>query len=181
MSPRPGSGGAKSTHSLQKSKHRTTETEAVRTSWYRRPTMSKPYQLACPVARSLEVVGDRWTLLIVRELLLEPLRYTQMQALLGGIPPNLLADRLRLLEDEGIVDRVEPRGYTLTDKGREIAPVLDALAVWGMRHYDEPPSALAHHRGCGGTVRLTHTCSACGATVDLADLDLVTPGEGRPR
>lgn len=143
--------------------------------------MPKPYQLACPVARSLEVVGDRWTLLIVRELLLAPLRYSQMQAHLDGIPPNLLADRLRLLEDEGIVARVEPRGYALSDKGRELAPVLDALAVWGMRHYDEPPSALAHHHGCGGTVRLTHTCTACGAEVGLDDLDLLAPGEGRPR
>lgn len=141
--------------------------------------MSKPYQLACPVARSLEVVGDRWTLLIVRELLLEPLRYSQMQTLLDGIPPNLLADRLRLLEDEAIIDRVEPRGYALTAKGREIAPVLDALAVWGMRHYDEPPSALARHRGCGGTVRLTHTCSSCGTEVGLADLDVVAAAETR--
>lgn len=137
--------------------------------------MSKPYQLACPVARSLEVVGDRWTLLIVRELLLAPLRYSQMQSQLGGIPPNLLADRLRLLEDEGIVARVEPRGYALSAKGRELAPVLDALAVWGMRHYDEPPSALARHRGCGGTVRLTHVCGTCGTGVDLADLDLLPP------
>lgn len=141
--------------------------------------MSKPYQLACPVARSLEVVGDRWTLLIVRELLLAPLRYSQMQSRLDGIPPNLLADRLRLLEDEGIVARVEPRGYGLSDKGRELALVLDALAVWGMRNYDEPPSALALHHGCGGTVRLSHTCGTCGADVVLDDLDLVPPGEAR--
>lgn len=140
--------------------------------------MSKPYQLACPVARSLEVVGDRWTLLIVRELLLRPLRYSEVQARLDGIPPNLLADRLRLLEDEGIVARVEPRGYALAGKGRELAPVLDALAVWGMRHYDEPPSALALHRGCGGTVRLTHTCGGCGAEVDLDDLEIVPPPMG---
>ncbi|MBX7161612.1 MAG: helix-turn-helix transcriptional regulator [Acidimicrobiia bacterium] len=143
--------------------------------------MSKPYQLACPVARSLEVVGDRWTLLIVRELLLAPLRYSQMQAHLDGIPPNLLADRLRLLEDEGIVERMDPRGYALSAKGRELAPVLDALAVWGMRHYDEPPSALAHHRGCGGSVRLTHTCGTCGAEVGLDELDLVPQREGRLR
>lgn len=142
--------------------------------------MSKPYQLACPVARSLEVVGDRWTLLIVRELLLRPLRYSEVQARLGGIPPNLLADRLRLLEDEGIVTRVEPRGYALADKGRELAPVLDALAVWGMRHYDEPPSALARHRGCGGTVRLGHTCIACGDEVGLDALEIVPPQEGDP-
>src|SRR6476619_1367662 len=112
--------------------------------------MSKSYDLDCPVARSLDIIGDRWTLLIVRELLLGRSRYGELATALQRIPPNLLADRLRLLEDEAIVERVAPRGYRLTPKGRELAPVLGGLAVWGMRHYDEPPSALALHAGCGG-------------------------------
>jgi len=140
--------------------------------------MSKPYALACPVARSLEVVGDRWTLLVVRELLLSARRYSELQAALDGIPPNLLADRLKLLLDEEILSRTEPRGYALTEKGRQLAPVLDALAMWGMRHYEEAPSALAYHHGCGGTVRLTRTCSSCGEEVGLADLDLVASSQG---
>ncbi len=135
--------------------------------------MSRPYDLECPVARSLEVVGDRWTLLIIREILLARARYSELAHALPGIPPNLLADRLRLLEDEGIVSRIAPRGYALTEKGRDLAPVLGALAVWGMRHYDEPPSALARHAGCGGTVRPHWTCATCGVVVAPHEIDLV--------
>lgn len=135
--------------------------------------MTKSYELACPVARSLEVIGDRWTLLIVRELLLGRNRYSQLADALPGIPPNLLADRLRLLEDEEIVARLEPRGYALTEKGRELAPILGGLAVWGMKNYGEPPSALALHTGCGGHVRVDWICVDCGESVPPAGLELL--------
>ncbi len=135
--------------------------------------MTKSYELACPVARSLEVIGDRWTLLIVRELLLGRMRYTEITEALHGIPPNLLAERLRLLEDEAIIERLEPRGYRLTGKGRELAPVLGGLAVWGIRHYGETPSALAIHAGCGGEIHTASTCSSCGDTVPMSDLELL--------
>jgi len=65
----------------------------------------KPYPLPGPVARSLEVVGDRWTLLVVRELLLGGRRWAELERALPGIPSNLLAERLRLLEEEGVVAR----------------------------------------------------------------------------
>src|SRR4051812_42833468 len=103
--------------------------------------MTKSYGLPGPVARSLEVIGDRWTLLLVRELLLGPARYADLTRALPGIPTNLLADRLRLLEDEAIAERPDGRAYDLTPKGRDLAPVLAGLAVWGQRHYGEPPSA----------------------------------------
>ena len=135
--------------------------------------MTKSYELACPVARSLEVIGDRWTLLIVRELLLGRTRYTDLTGALPGIPPNLLADRLRLLEDESIIRRVSPRGYELTGKGRELAPVLGGLAVWGIRHYGESPSALALHAGCGGHIHVDWVCATCGQSVSPASLELV--------
>lgn len=135
--------------------------------------MAKSYELACPVARSLEVIGDRWTLLIVRELLLGSSRYSKLSERLPGIPPNLLADRLRLLEDEAIVARLEPRGYELTQKGRELAPVLGGLAVWGIKHYNEPPSALALHAGCGGRIHVDWVCDACGDSVPPAGLELL--------
>ena len=92
--------------------------------------MPKLYPLPGPVARSLEVVGDRWTLLVVRELLLGGRRWAELERALPGIPSNLLAERLRLLEDEDVVHR-GPAGrvYHLTDKGRDLAPApaeLDA-------------------------------------------------------
>lgn len=135
--------------------------------------MTKPYDIACPVARSLEVIGDRWTLLIVRELLLGRTRYNELSAALRGIPPNLLSDRLRLLEDEAILERLAGRaGYRLTDKGRELAPALGGLAIWGMRHYEEQPNALAVHTACGGPVRVSSVCTECGEEVTADELQL---------
>ncbi|HEV3014638.1 MAG TPA: winged helix-turn-helix transcriptional regulator, partial [Actinomycetota bacterium] len=73
------------------------------------------------MARSLEVVGDRWTLLVVRELLLDGRRWAELERALPGIPSNLLAERLRLLEEEGVIERsAEGRTYRLTDKGRDL-------------------------------------------------------------
>jgi DNA-binding HxlR family transcriptional regulator len=134
--------------------------------------MTKPYPLPGPVARSLEVVGDRWTLLVIRELLVGPAGYTELARRLVAIPTNLLADRLRLLEEEEIVGRDAGRAYRLTAKGRDLAPVLAGLAAWGLRHYGEPPSALATHRGCGGKVTLRSVCGGCGCPVDPDDLQL---------
>ena len=115
--------------------------------------MPKNYPLPGPVARSLEVVGDRWTLLVVRELLLGGRRWAELERALPGIPSNLLAERLRLLEDEDVVERAsDGRVYHLTDKGRDLAPVLASLAAWGTRHCGEPSSAQATHAGCGGRV-----------------------------
>ena len=98
----------------------------------------------CPVARTLELVGERWTLLIVRELLVGPMRFTDLHAALEGIPRNLLADRLRDLEAHGVVVRRElppPAArsvYDLTPAGRELMPVIGDLARWGLVHLDPP-------------------------------------------
>jgi DNA-binding HxlR family transcriptional regulator len=97
----------------------------------------KTYGQYCGVAAALDVLGERWTLLVVRELLLGPARYSDLKARLGGIGTDLLAARLRRLEDEGLVTRVPvpPPGagdaYELTDAGRALAPVLRALSSWG--------------------------------------------------
>ncbi len=152
-----------------------------RPRWYGR-RVPKPYPLPGPVARALAVIGDRWTLLVIRELLLRPARYADLERALPGIPSNLLAERLRLLEDEGIARRAAgDRGYCLTAKGRDLAPVLAGLAVWGMRHYGEPASAEARHAGCGGRVVTGSSCTRCGAAVASADIDLhgtAEPPEG---
>ena len=134
--------------------------------------MPKRYEVPGPVARALEVIGDRWTLLVVRELLLGGARYGELERALPGIPSNLLADRLRLLEVEHIAERDADRAYRLTPKGRELAPVLASLAAWGLRHYATPSSATALHSGCGGRVHTRSTCVRCGAIVPAADLDL---------
>lgn len=95
------------------------------------------YGQFCGLARAAEIVGQRWTLLILRDLSVGPRRYSDLVAGLPGIPTNTLAGRLKELEEEGIVARVAPTGgeravvYGLTPRGEELAPALDALSRWG--------------------------------------------------
>lgn len=99
----------------------------------------KSYQQYCSVARALDIVGDRWVLLIVRELLaFGPSRYGDLQRGLPGIASNLLAERLKVMQAEGLVERYDappPVGtslYQLTPRGRDLRPVLHALGRWGL-------------------------------------------------
>ena len=107
--------------------------------------MPRQYGQACPVAKSLEILGERWTLLIVRDLLRGPARFQDLQTSLDGIAPNLLSDRLRMLQDAGLVTTAElppPAArsvYRLTDDGRQIIPVLRAMARFGVRYLDGEP------------------------------------------
>ena len=97
----------------------------------------------CSIARSLEVIGERWTLLILRDALLGIERFEEFQESLG-VASNVLTKRLKLLSDEGVLERgpdPERRGrpkYILTDKGRELGPALILLMKWGDRHYPAP-------------------------------------------
>jgi DNA-binding HxlR family transcriptional regulator len=105
----------------------------------------RSYGQYCSVAKALDVVGDRWTFLIVRELLLRgACRYTDLRGGLPGIATNMLADRLRELESAGLVRREEappPVATTLfhlTDAGLQLDPVLRAIGLWGVRYMTEP-------------------------------------------
>jgi DNA-binding HxlR family transcriptional regulator len=105
----------------------------------------RTYGHYCSVAKALDVVGDRWTLLIIRELLLQgPCRYTDLKSGLPGIASNLLADRLRELERAGLIRREEAPPpvatalFHLTDAGRDLEPVLNALGGWGVRYMAQP-------------------------------------------
>jgi DNA-binding HxlR family transcriptional regulator len=92
------------------------------------------YQSFCPVGAALNVVGERWALLIVRDLFLGPRRYSELLKGLGGIPTDILAARLRTLQEQGIVRRVgkgRAQRYELTDSGQALAPVLRELGRWG--------------------------------------------------
>jgi DNA-binding HxlR family transcriptional regulator len=105
-----------------------------------------PYAQNCPIARTLDVVGDRWTLLIIRDLFLGRSRFNEFRQSTPRISPKLLSERLKRLEEEGIVERAlldgrPPRAeYRLTPKGRALFPVLFAIGTWGFEHLfaDEP-------------------------------------------
>ena len=91
----------------------------------------RSYDQYCSLARALDIVGDRWTLLVVRELLVQPCRYADLQAGLPGIATNLLAERLRLLEDTGVVSHDAQGRYQLTGWGQRVAVPVRELARWG--------------------------------------------------
>jgi DNA-binding HxlR family transcriptional regulator len=108
--------------------------------------MARSYRLDdCPVARTLDLIGQRWTILILRDLLLEgPRRFQDFQDSLGGVAPNTLSARLKEMEVRGLIARRlysdhPPRlEYYLTEKGRSLGPVVKALRDWGRRHGSGP-------------------------------------------
>jgi len=96
------------------------------------------YGQFCPVAKASDIIGERWTVLILRELLLGTTRYNDFQRALSRISPTLLSKRLKMLEEKGLIVRKRPPGaksyeYHLTACGRELEPIIEHLAVWGMR------------------------------------------------
>jgi DNA-binding HxlR family transcriptional regulator len=127
--------------------------------------VAKRYGQHCPVAKSLDLVGERWTLLMVRDLLRGPARFQDLRAQLSGIPPKLLAERLRRLERQGLVTRElyskrPPRAsYTLTDRGRGLGVVVAALATWGRPLVG--PRSGPRHAACGHPIEIQHYCPRC--------------------
>ncbi|NKB66756.1 MAG: transcriptional regulator [Candidatus Latescibacteria bacterium] len=111
--------------------------------------MNRKYDLSCPLARTLAVIGERWTALILRDLLLlGPQRFQDLQASLGGIAPNTLSARLKGLEEHQVIERQfyenhPPRAkYALTEKGRALGPVLKAMRDWGETHTAGPRAKI---------------------------------------
>jgi DNA-binding HxlR family transcriptional regulator len=102
--------------------------------------MSTFNRSACPVANMLDILGDKWTLLIVRDLILGKARYGEFASSPEGIPTNILADRLKRLEASRIVKKIAYSDkplrfqYALTDKGKDLQPILEAMVVWSNTH-----------------------------------------------
>jgi len=136
--------------------------------------MAKRYNQSCPVAKTLEVVGDRWTLLVVRDLLRGTQRFQDLLDSLPGIAPNMLSARLKLMEEHGLIRRTlysdhPPRAqYDLTDRGRELGMVVGALAAWGGRHVHRETRLV--HSGCGHPVSVGYYCPDCKEGVRGADV-----------
>ncbi len=135
---------------------------------------------ACSLARTLEIVGERWTLLIVRDALYGVRRFTDFTAHLG-IPRAVLTDRLAALVEHGILRR-EPAAsgrdeYRLTDKGTALWPVVRSLIAWGDDYYaPRGPRRYLQHTRCGTRLTDGH-CALCGVTPGPADITLL-PGPG---
>lgn len=141
-------------------------------------------QQSCSVAASLEIVGERWTLLIIRDAFFGIRRFDDFQADLG-MARNILQNRLTRLVDEGILVRVryqerpERFEYRLTDKGIDLWPVIVSLLQWGDKHSGRSnrPSVVIQHRDCGGGLTSHRTCESCGAELGPRDVT-AQPGPG---
>ena len=131
----------------------------------------------CTIARSVNVLGDHWNLLIVRQACLGSRRFDEFQAALG-IGRNILSQRLALLVDEGLLVRVEyqdnpPRAeYRLTDKGRDVYPILAAMAAWGDKWLTGPEGTplILHHTACHHDMHAVVVCSECDEELDVRSI-----------
>jgi DNA-binding HxlR family transcriptional regulator len=126
----------------------------------------------CSVAQALEVVGEWWTMLIIRDCFLGITRFDEFHQRLG-ISRNILTDRLDHLVEKGVLVRVPYQtnpvrhDYRLTDKGRDLWLALTALREWGDRWAaDEGPPLVVEHRACGHEATVVPTCSSCGESID---------------
>jgi DNA-binding HxlR family transcriptional regulator len=137
----------------------------------------------CSIASALEVVGERWSLLVIREVLLGVRRFDEIQADLG-VARNVLQARLQRLLEHGVLEkrlyqeRPERYEYMLTDKGLDLWPAVVSLMQWGDK-YGAPsgPPTVLEHRGCGGAVDGHRICVACGARLSVRDV-IARPGPG---
>ena len=135
----------------------------------------RPYDAEnCSIARALAVVGERWSLLVMREVLLGARHFADIKRALG-IAPNILSDRLATLVAHGLLERrPETQEYVPTAKGIDLNPVLVALMRWGDAHQAPAgPPRVVVHRTCGHDADPHLACSHCGETI--------TPGEIRVR
>ena len=129
----------------------------------------------CSIARTLELVGERWSLLIVRDAFLGLSRFDEFQRSLG-VAPNVLSARLERLTEAGIMEkrryqeRPQRFEYTLAAKGRDLYPLIAALMEWGDRYVSPVRPRLVTHRADGGRVRVRVMCDECGSELDRSEI-----------
>ncbi|WP_017607576.1 winged helix-turn-helix transcriptional regulator [Nocardiopsis xinjiangensis] len=162
----------------------------------RRPLPATPQAPGrpCPAAAALQVVGEKWALLVVRELLFGVGRFTDL-ARNTGAPRDRLTARLRTLEQAGVVERYtdgsrsQRQEYRLTEAGQDLAPVLFSLVQWGNTWLFDRPLTHLHHHADHATgpedhrheLTLATTCATCGEAVRPGEITTVPNGEGTPQ
>jgi Predicted transcriptional regulators len=152
------------------------------------PRMNERYNLPCNIAQTLNLIGDRWTLLILHEIFAGSHSFNQIKRNLQGLSSRLLSERLRCLEEAGLLaaelySAHPPRyHYTLTESGKALEPVFNALILWGRHHLKRCYKKLVHAE-CGHEVQIAYYCEHCGtnvgdvAAVPIEEADLAEASE----
>jgi len=137
--------------------------------------LGREYDQVCSIARTLEVLGERWTLLVIRDVFNGRRRFDQIRENLG-VARNVLAARLQWLVEEGILEKRAyqerpPRyEYFLTEKGLDLWPVMISLMHWGDRHLGEgEPVVVVVHKECGGEIDDRRICKRCGKQLEVRE------------
>ncbi|MFE7797810.1 winged helix-turn-helix transcriptional regulator [Nocardia sp. NPDC057440] len=135
------------------------------------------------IQRVVELLGDRWTILVIREAFFGVHRFSEFARNIGITNRNLLTNRLRLLVDAEIFERTDEGGgridYRLTARGRDLYPMMMAMMAWGDRHLADPggPPLTLEHRSCGHPAAPVLVCEHCHEPIDPRDID-ARPGPG---
>lgn len=139
--------------------------------------MKNLYNLPCNIAQTLNIIGDKWTLLILRQLMIGHDTYKEIQDNLEGIPSNLLSERLKFLEADELITCAlyqshPPRyRYLLTESGKDLGDVFNSILLWGEKNLKKCYKQLTHTE-CGHKVELQYYCSHCGKAITKEDLSI---------
>lgn len=142
--------------------------------------MKNLYDLPCNIAQTLNIIGDKWTLLILRQIMLGYDTYTEIFDRLEGIPSNLLSDRLKCLEEDELITSQlyqahPPRyNYLLTKSGKDLTDVFNSIILWGERNLKKCHKKLTHSE-CGHKVEQTYYCPQCDRTISCDDIAITDP------
>lgn len=144
--------------------------------------MKNQYNLPCNIAQTLNLIGDKWTLLILHQLMIGHRTYKEMQERLEGIPSNLLSERLKCLEADGLItaelyQNHPPRNqYLLTESGLDLGDIFNSLIIWGDKHLSVCYKQI-NHTECGHKIEHQYYCPQCQRVVEKEELSVCAPKE----
>lgn len=142
--------------------------------------MKIQYDIPCNIAQTLNIIGDKWTLLIIHQILIGNETYKAILDNLSGLPTNLLSERLKNLEVDGLIEKNlyqkhPPRyKYTLTEKGYDLDNIFTGIILWGEKHLNKCYKKLVH-KECNHSVEHMYYCPQCDKLIKVDDLDVHEP------